>query len=971
MKTYKSNFLRCTVMLLCGCIYLFAFSSCAEEITLREKRNGKNIEMQFRLASAVYDVTTDIENRIGQRKGEAKMDRKIEDPLNDPIAGSEHVVVGLGDDWIAVANLTKDNETITTRAKNSGTSPLTAETKLIIAAFEKDDPTVVFKQAEYVVNPDLSITPTGEGLWLTENDEYRFAAYTYDTPDIPDPANINLAKDLLWGCFPENVGEYHKVTPASYLISMTLEHLLSEVRAKVTVENGTVSAISNVTMAGKPASTVTLNVPTGAFNSVSGNTGHTFDFEQISTPVATITSDPAITWTVDQPKVTIGSITIEDKPYTDILFNFATTTLVAGNSYTLTLRLSRVTYVVSPATINIDEKSHTPAIQTITITPTPANADWKLTSSETWLRLNTDNGPTGTSYIEGTGTQTIYLVADANTGTTTHSAVIYLNDDSSDERVTVTQASPTYVDPCALIFAHNASASRHVTVTSEQAWTASSNETWCTVSPATGINGQTFAVTCDNNAGTAKRIATITVSAGYSSPVTVTVVQLPANIVNDDPPTNLYLYAGAFWRHNQTGERLIRIQHPGGTTADGAWVATVVEGDDWIVLDKVMTTDPNVGWRTDVSPNESLVENGNDTDFDAHHPVSGTATTVCGSLRALGTAGYQAGDETIYFRIGLKSKYSDRPEYSADPDHITTFPARYGVIVLAYRNYGLLQYLFIRQGEDPDYVMRPEDAMTVPAEGINNPVGPGARPAAVKFSPFNLTKAGALNAAVAVRGGVFTTYPTQAGAYWQWANSGTNTRYAWSPVGMLTDWDITTPSGFWNTLSAIHEACPNGYHRANDGSISEYINPGSVSGSEYRQSLWLNPPTGQNSNMDNSVWGYYADGFFDRRQIVESINNAENSTVSYYLSNLFDVRNRDIAYIGRLFFNPTTNRSLFFPAAGYRTTDFVQTGTLVHTWSSTRTGANTSHTTVFRSYDAWIQFGSRIDAAETIRCVKD
>jgi len=361
------------------------------------------------------------------------------------------------------------------RAKTSGVKPLNVGIKLIIAVFEKDYPAVVFKQAEYAVNPDGSITPTDEGLWLTENDEYRFAAYSYDTPVVPDPANINLAEDLLWGCFPETAGTYHKVTPTSSLIAMTLEHLFSEASVKVTVENGTVSAISNVTMTDKPASTVTLEVPIGAFNKGPGNTGHTFDFESIITPADTITSKPAITWTVDKPHVTIGSITVEGKTYKDIEFDFSRTTLAAGNPYTLILRLSRVTYDVTPATINIDEKSHSPAIQTITITPTPSTALWTLTSSEPWLSLNTGGSSTGTSYVAGTGVQTVHLVAEENMGTTTRSADIYLNSELSDVRVTVTQAAPTYVDPSILIFAHNASASQNITVASGQAWTASSD----------------------------------------------------------------------------------------------------------------------------------------------------------------------------------------------------------------------------------------------------------------------------------------------------------------------------------------------------------------------------------------------------------------------------------------------------------------------------------------------------------------
>jgi hypothetical protein len=66
----------------------------------------------------------------------------------------------------------------------------------------------------------------------------------------------------------------------------------------------------------------------------------------------------------------------------------------------------------------------------------------------------------------------------------------------------------------------------------------------------------------------------------------------------------------------------------------------------------------------------------------------------------------------------------------------------------------------------------------------------------------------------------------------------------------------------------------------------------------------MNEPAGR-------VWGYYADGYFDRRAIVDAIDNAaaSNSAVS--------VSTKDAAYIGTLFFNAANgNRSLFMPAGG-------------------------------------------------------
>jgi hypothetical protein len=227
----------------------------------------------------------------------------------------------------------------------------------------------------------------------------------------------------------------------------------------------------------------------------------------------------------------------------------------------------------------------------------------------------------------------------------------------------------------------------------------------------------------------------------------------------------------------------------------------------------------------------------------------------------------------------------------------------------------------LRQGEWADYLMRDGD------------YGGGAllsssRPYAVRFSPYNLT-AGTLDILeVGFNGagpnpGIPTAYPTQAGAMFQWANA-TNIRYAWNPnvTGSISSlgWNASYPgtaSDYWtggNNLSATHESCPAPYRRPTDGAtnVAVPVSATNVVGSEFRQSLWLHPQTrdGVNSTA-NAVWGYYADGFFDRRQI--SSGAVSSGT-------------RDVAYQGQLFYNSASNASLFFPAAGRR--DSGTTGAL-------------------------------------------
>ena len=396
---------------------------------------------------------------------------------------------------------------------------------------------------------------------------------------------------------------------------------------------------------------------------------------------------------------------------------------------------------------------------------------------------------------------------------------------------------------------------------------------------------------------------------------------------DDLPPTGFIPYVGAFWKYDQKGERLIRMARSSNyTTADGVWTATVVKGADWIVLDTVRSTDNNVWMST--GPTLS----GNDAGFESTHFLPGNSIYVNGIM--------SASQPEIYFRIGLKSTLSNPADN------------RYGIVLLTYANNTKRQRIFIRQGEAADYLMRPED---------NN-----RNTAAMRFSPYNLTvpsgqtwDIGAHGVELPIKGGEFVDYPTQSGAFFQWVNTGAGannrTRFAWDPftplgAGLSPSWNTTYPNPssdpwYWQgqaNFAATHETCPPGYRRPNDGStIGAAVNNLDVSASEFRQSLWFAPQTGVLDNSKNSIWGYYADGFFDRRQIVSgpplAISSGLNSTVSN--------TDKNMAHIGRLFYHPDNYASLFFPAAGFRGGAPSEIGTLSdagylgYYWSSSANGA--------------------------------
>lgn len=343
-------------------------------------------------------------------------------------------------------------------------------------------------------------------------------------------------------------------------------------------------------------------------------------------------------------------------------------------------------------------------------------------------------------------------------------------------------------------------------------------------------------------------------------------------------------YVGTFHRWSQSGERVIRI---GDKTFDpangGAWKACVIIGEGWIKLGSGGSKDPNI--YTDYP--------GDPEDFQ----VEGNATLVSGN--------YTGTNTPILFRVGLAEKYEWRENVQPE----------YGLILLEYGNPRKIHKIFVRQGEKADYVMKYYDR-----DGNGNVVD---RDCVTEFSPFNLTAA-TLDAQVAVGGGIPVQYPTQAGALWQWVNSTSGLeRYAFNPYMIgPANWNPSNVgewSTFWDEIKNTYETCPRYCYRPSDGPIDSYNANGDIAGSEMRQSLYLNPPTGFNQSADNSVWGYYADGFFDRRPIKSSPNGVANSTVG---------TGADIAYIGRLIYNPHTNASLFFPASGRRVID--QGGKLIN-----------------------------------------
>jgi hypothetical protein len=373
------------------------------------------------------------------------------------------------------------------------------------------------------------------------------------------------------------------------------------------------------------------------------------------------------------------------------------------------------------------------------------------------------------------------------------------------------------------------------------------------------------------------------------------------------PAGNFGNWVGTFHRWNQTGERIIKMHNTGN------WTATVTQGVSFIRLNGSNTDDPNWG--------ASSAALGNDAGFDGSYPVSGTATTLSGS-------------GVIYFRVGMTSALAYK---GAQP--------RYGLIEVTTGEG--VKKIYVRQGDEADYVMRKEDPN--PANGNNQ------RQYTVKFSPFNLADplrgTGGNHVSLhndyvpgdAFDSRQFTDYPTQAGYFFQWNLGAGSLMKAYNPVNTITQvsgWEAATKNAWDRTL----EPCPEGYRHPNDSLRSALT-------SEFRQSLYATPdndaygttpPAG--TDVSNSVWGYYADGFFDRLAIGTSPNGIDSTTVGFTSSNLAAQGNTGVAYAGKLIYNPATNASLFLPASGVREGSgngaLTGAGAMATYWTSSPNGTN-------------------------------
>jgi plastocyanin len=163
-----------------------------------------------------------------------------------------------------------------------------------------------------------------------------------------------------------------------------------------------------------------------------------------------------------------------------------------------------------------------------------SNTSWSASCSSSWCSCTPS----------GTGNGVITATYSANTSTLQRVATITVSASGvASQNVTVTQAgaAPTLTVSPSSQSVTTAAGTVSFTVSSNTSWTASSDQTWCTVTPSGSGNGTIVATYQANNAQ--QRTATISVNVTGLPTQTVTVIQDASNVgINEQDASSLAIY---------------------------------------------------------------------------------------------------------------------------------------------------------------------------------------------------------------------------------------------------------------------------------------------------------------------------------------------------------------------------------------------------------------------------------------------
>jgi mannan endo-1,4-beta-mannosidase len=278
---------------------------------------------------------------------------------------------------------------------------------------------------------------------------------------------------------------------------------------------------------GIKATSIPATVFPGAGNNLSlSPTSLSYASGASSLPVA-VTANVSWTVTDNQTWITAspvsgtsnGSFTVSVTANTGTAARTGTVT-VTGGGLTRTVAVTQAAPAANNLTLSQTALSFATAASSSAVNVT-ANVSWTVTDDQTWITASPTSGSNNGSFT---------VSATANTGTASRSGTVTVTGGGLTRTVAVTQAGTTAstltVSATSLSLASGAS-SGTFGITSNVSWTVTDDQTWITVSPASGSNNATVTVSATANTATTARTGTVTVSGG-SLTRTVSVTQAAA-----------------------------------------------------------------------------------------------------------------------------------------------------------------------------------------------------------------------------------------------------------------------------------------------------------------------------------------------------------------------------------------------------------------------------------------------------------
>ncbi len=170
---------------------------------------------------------------------------------------------------------------------------------------------------------------------------------------------------------------------------------------------------------------------------------------------------------------------------------------------------------------------------TLNVNSSSGNDDIAVTSNVSWTASSNQSWLTITSGSSGSNNGTVNYSYTANTSTSSsRSATITVSGSGvSNKTLTITQAAATptptlNINPSGTLNVNSSSGNDDIAVTSNVSWTASSNQSWLTItSESSGSNNGTVSYSYTENTSATSRTAIITVSGSGVSNQTLSLVQ--------------------------------------------------------------------------------------------------------------------------------------------------------------------------------------------------------------------------------------------------------------------------------------------------------------------------------------------------------------------------------------------------------------------------------------------------------------